>query len=167
MYCPKCGAANADQASFCQRCGADLKVTVTPTGEVKSARPDVSRIITYAGFWKRLGAVIIDGLIVGAAVSILITVSWGVLSPVAIIAGWLYYALMESSSIQATLGKMALGIIVTDTDGKRLSFGRATGRYFGKIVSAIILYVGFIMIAFTEKKQGLHDMMANTLVVNK
>lgn len=84
-----------------------------------------------------------------------------------LILGWLYYALMESSSRQATLGKMALGIIVTDTEGQRVSFAKATGRHFGKIVSGIILYIGFIMIAFTEKKQGLHDIMANCLVVIK
>jgi uncharacterized RDD family membrane protein YckC len=74
---------------------------------------------------------------------------------------------MESSSKQATLGKMALGIIVTDLEGQRISFGKATGRHFSKIVSGIILYIGFIMVAFTEKKQGLHDMMAGCLVVVK
>jgi len=89
------------------------------------------------------------------------------LYPLIIVGQWLYYALMESSSRQGTLGKMALRIIVTDLDGKRISFGKASGRYFGKIISGIILYIGFIMIAFTEKKQGLHDMLASTLVVMK
>lgn len=84
-----------------------------------------------------------------------------------LIAGWLYYALMESSTNQGTLGKMALGIKVTDLKGNRISFGKATGRYFGKIVSGMILYIGFIMAGFTEKKQALHDMMAGCLVVNK
>ncbi len=74
---------------------------------------------------------------------------------------------MESSPTQATLGKMALGIKVTDLAGKRVGFGKATGRYFGKIISALILLIGFIMVAFTEKKQGLHDKMAGCLVVNK
>jgi uncharacterized RDD family membrane protein YckC len=81
--------------------------------------------------------------------------------------GWLYYALMESSKNQATLGKMALNLKVTDLDGNRIGFGRATGRYFGKIISRMILYIGFIMIGITEKKQGLHDMMAGCLVVRK
>jgi uncharacterized RDD family membrane protein YckC len=72
---------------------------------------------------------------------------------------------LESSSMQATLGKMALGLKVTDLNGKQISFGKATGRYFAKIISAIILLIGFIMVAFTEKKQGLHDMIAGTLVV--
>jgi uncharacterized RDD family membrane protein YckC len=74
---------------------------------------------------------------------------------------------MESSSKRATLGKMALGIIVTDLEGKRISFGRATGRFFSKILSGIIIYIGFIMVAFTDKKQGLHDMIAGTLVIAK
>jgi uncharacterized RDD family membrane protein YckC len=80
---------------------------------------------------------------------------------------WLYFALMESSNKQATLGKLALGIIVTDMDGKRLTFGRATGRYFGKILSSLILNIGFLMAAFTEKKQALHDMIASCVVVMK
>jgi len=74
---------------------------------------------------------------------------------------------MESSSRQATLGKMALGIVVTDMDGKRISFGRAVGRNLGKIISQIILLIGYFMIAFTQKKQGLHDIIANCLVVVK
>jgi uncharacterized RDD family membrane protein YckC len=83
------------------------------------------------------------------------------------VVGWLYFALMESSSHQATLGKMALGIRVTDLQGGRLTFGRATARFFGKIVSGLICYIGFIMAAFTERKQALHDMIAGTLVVRQ
>lgn len=84
---------------------------------------------------------------------------------ISIIIQWLYYALMESSAKQATLGKMALGIKVTDMTGNRISFGRATGRYFGKIISGLILNIGYIMAAFTQKKQALHDLMANCLVI--
>ncbi len=80
---------------------------------------------------------------------------------------WLYYALFESSSKQATLGKMALGIVVTDIDGNRISFGRANARFWSKIISGMILGIGFLMAAFTEKKQGLHDMIAGTLVIKK
>jgi len=78
--------------------------------------------------------------------------------------GWLYEALMESSSYQATLGKMVCGMKVTDLYGNRISFGRATGRHFAKILSAMLLGVGYIMVAFTERKQGLHDLLAGTLV---
>lgn len=81
--------------------------------------------------------------------------------------GWLYYAIMESSTPQGTLGKMAVGIKVTDMQGNRITFARATGRFFGKIISKMILYVGFIMAGFTEKKQALHDIMADCLVVRK
>lgn len=81
--------------------------------------------------------------------------------------GWLYFALMESSKNQATLGKMALGLKVTDMEGNRISFGKATGRYFGKIISGMILYIGYILAGLTEKKQALHDMMAGCLVVKK
>jgi uncharacterized RDD family membrane protein YckC len=80
---------------------------------------------------------------------------------------WLYFAIMESSVRQATLGKMALGLLVTDMHGNRLSFGRATGRYFGKIISGAILMIGYIMAGFTQQKQALHDILAGCLVVRK
>lgn len=86
---------------------------------------------------------------------------------VLMVLGWLYYALMETSKNQGTLGKMALGLKVTTMDGQRISFGRATGRYFGKIISGLILYIGYILAGLTEKKQALHDIMAGCLVVRK
>ena len=78
---------------------------------------------------------------------------------------WLYYAFLESSSWQGTIGKKVVGLRVTDMNGNRISFGRATGRYFGMILSGMICFIGWLMIAFTEKKQGLHDMLASTLVL--
>ena len=84
-----------------------------------------------------------------------------------IIAGWLYYALMESSSKQGTIGKQVMGIRVTDLEGNQISFGRASGRYFGKILSALILAIGYLMMLFTQKKQTLHDLMAGCMVVKK
>jgi len=78
---------------------------------------------------------------------------------------WLYWALMESSAWQATLGKRMLGLRVTDLAGRRISLARASGRYFGKLVSALTLGLGFVMAGLTEKKQALHDMMAGCLVV--
>lgn len=144
----------------------------------------------YAGFWLRLGAVIIDGLIIGLVMSLIGGVFGGmfavslsdasddtmaaifggglaVLYMVGSIAGLLYFALMEASEKQATLGKMALGIKVTTMEGNRLTFLNALGRNLGKIISGAILYIGYIMAGFTEKKQALHDMMANALVVKK
>ncbi|RCX15460.1 putative RDD family membrane protein YckC [Anaerobacterium chartisolvens] len=120
----------------------------------------------YSGFWRRFVASLIDALVVGVAGSILRAAAGdtagGLLTT---LAGWLYFSVMESSEKQATLGKMALGIRVVDVDGNRVSFARATGRYFSKIISAMILLIGYIMAAFTAKKQALHDMIAGTLVV--
>ncbi|MDA2913784.1 RDD family protein [Acidobacteriia bacterium AH_259_A11_L15] len=79
----------------------------------------------------------------------------------------LYFAFMESSSWQATLGKKALSLMVTDSDGNRLSFGRALGRNLAKIVSSLTLLIGYLMAGFTQKKQALHDMIAGCLVVKR
>jgi uncharacterized RDD family membrane protein YckC len=83
-----------------------------------------------------------------------------------LIAGWLYFAVCESSAWQATVGKLALGMRVTDLNGARISFARALGRYGGKLISGFIFCVGFLLVAFTKRKQGLHDMLASTLVLN-
>lgn len=90
-----------------------------------------------------------------------------VIQLISIVLYWLYFALMESSSKQATIGKIALGLKVTDMHGERIGFGQATGRYFGKIISGLTLLIGYIMAGFTEKKQALHDILAGTLVVKK
>lgn len=130
----------------------------------------------YAGFWRRFAAIIIDGLVVGIPLSIVFApfggndithgsyTGFGLLRSLIYLA---YFALMESSSYQATLGKMALGIKVTDIDGNKLTFARALGRNAAKYISAIICLIGFIIAAFTERKQALHDLIASTLVVRK
>ena len=79
----------------------------------------------------------------------------------------LYFSFMESSKYQASVGKLALGLIVTDMEGNRIDFGKALLRNFGKLVSGAILLIGYIMAGFTDKKQALHDMIASTLVVKK
>lgn len=79
----------------------------------------------------------------------------------------LYWSLMESSKYQATVGKLALGLTVTDMDGNKLEFVKAFVRNICKIISGMIMGIGYIMAGFTEKKQGLHDIIANTLVVKK
>ena len=141
---------------------------------------------TQGGFWKRVVAYVIDGVLLGVVMAILMTVlsagsmaagspeavaaalgMIGVLNLASIVGMWLYFALMESSARQATLGKMALGLVVTDLEGRRIGFGRATGRFFGKILSGLIFAIGFLMAGFTARKQGLHDMLASTLVANK
>jgi uncharacterized RDD family membrane protein YckC len=91
-----------------------------------------------------------------------------ILIPVAIAASWLYFALMESSARQATIGKLALGLYVTDLQGRRLSFGRATGRFFAKIITGFVpFFIGYIMAGFTARKQTLHDMIAGCLVLKR
>jgi uncharacterized RDD family membrane protein YckC len=82
-----------------------------------------------------------------------------------IIIGWLYFSLMESSKHSGTLGKIAVGIKVTDINGEKLTFGRATGRYFAKIITNFTFLIGYILAGITEKKQALHDLIANSLVV--
>ena len=139
--------------------------------------------MNYAGFWKRFAAGFVDWIILAIPFVILSKIAlnpelihvdphayltyaiW--LNIVAALAHWIYHTAFESSSKQATPGKMALGIKVTDLNGRRIGFGKATGRYFGRLLSMTILFIGYIMIAFTEKKQGLHDKMAGCLVVNK
>lgn len=137
----------------------------------------------HAGFWVRVLAYIIDTIILAVASGVL-GAMLGISMPglgndlsdptgganllmnlVSIIIGVAYFAGMESSTLQATLGKKALGLVVTDVSGNRITFMRGVGRYFAKILSAIILFIGFIMVAFTERKQGLHDILAGTLVL--
>jgi len=84
---------------------------------------------------------------------------------VAFVGYWLYEALLTASSWQGTVGKRVLRLKVTDEAGNRISFARSTGRFFAKILSQVILWIGFIMVAFTDKKRGLHDMLAGTLVM--
>jgi uncharacterized RDD family membrane protein YckC len=134
--------------------------------------------MVYAGFWVRVVAYIIDFVILAIVqiplamvfgVSMFETtdtgISYSATDFVSLLIGVAYFAGFEGSEKQATPGKMAMGLVVTNQRGGRISFARAVGRYFAKILSAIILLIGFIMVAFTERKQGLHDMLAQTLVV--
>lgn len=91
-----------------------------------------------------------------------------ILVPITVVVTWLYYAKMESSERQGTLGKIAMGLFVTDAQGQRISFARATGRFFAKFITGLIpFFIGYIMAGFTEKKQALHDMIAGCLVLKK
>ncbi len=130
--------------------------------------------VRYAGFWLRFAAYFIDGIILQVVAILIYLISGSeILSPelipqlVVVIFNFGYFIVMESSDKQATLGKMAVGIYVTDTNGQRISPGKAALRIFGKFLSVLTLFIGFIMAGFTEHKQALHDMIANTLVVRK
>jgi len=183
MFCQACGHENAVGTNFCSKCGGPLSPYVPPRSSPAQFGENTLAFAGYAGFWKRFGAAMLDGFVLILADTLAGAVFGGGNSAMSFIPGpaniltgklavmtiakILYFILMESSSAQATLGKMALGIKVTTLDGQRIGVGRATGRYFGKIVSTLILFIGFIMAGFTEKKQALHDIMAGTLVVNK
>lgn len=141
--------------------------------QILDAPQSENRIFNYAGFWIRVGAALVDGVILGILNVIISFIYLGtysiyqsdtLLSVVSWILGILYYTLMESSERQATLGKMAVGIKVGDAHGNKISFANALGRYFAKIISAIILGIGFLMVAWDDRKQGLHDKIADTYV---
>jgi len=205
VYCSKCGAVLAADAVFCQSCGTQVTraAVLAPSLGTVSPHAGVGAIayalnVTYAGFWLRFVAYVLDSLIIGFAVMVLFVPFFFLMGGVSIletlprgrvervdpaqfmaflslaltlfalssVAKWLYFAYLESGEKQATWGKQALGIYVTDLAGQRITFGRATGRFFGKIVSGLIpLGIGFIMAGFTERRQALHDMIASTLVL--
>lgn len=134
--------------------------------------------LTYASFWRRAGAFLLDALLLSFLLSLVLPLLGINVAPklddiearlkmqvVAAFIGWVYYASFESSAKQATLGKQLFGIFVTDTEGYRLTFARATGRYFAKMLSGLILLIGYLMAAFTERRQALHDKVADTLVL--
>lgn len=119
---------------------------------------------TYAPFWVRWFAMSIDGLIMLIPGIILSTLTFFVFGAGGWIGTWLYFAFQEASPGRATLGKKAMGIAVTQTNGEPIEFGRATGRYFAKILSALSL-IGYFLPFFDRQNKALHDMLANTVVI--
>ena len=146
--------------------------------------------VVYAGFWKRMAALFIDSflvtmafyavavvLVLAGAVSLsslasategtgFLVLMAGVYVAYPILSG-LYYVGMESSRMQATLGKMAVGIKVTAADGRPLTRSHALGRWASHLLCYVTLYLGYVVAAFTDRKQGLHDLVAKTLVVDR
>lgn len=131
----------------------------------------------YAGFWRRFAAYLIDSLLLGAvqgSITLLVATiaphdlraQVNVL-PVSILVTWAYFSLMESSPAQATVGKIALGIYVTDREGDPIDFRRASIRYWAKVISTLTLMLGWLMAAFTRDKRALHDYLAGTLVLRR
>ena len=210
MYCSKCGAVLAAGVAFCGSCGSPVAraelagaAGVPVPANVGVAGFSTTRSVTYAGFWLRLVAHLVDGLILGVGVFALVipllfltglaatlgslprrmegmqgqpnpAVIGAILSlvflfvMVGVLLQWLYFAYFESGEKQATWGKQALGLYVTDGAANRISFGRASGRFFAKIISGLIpLGIGYIMAGFTERKQALHDMIAGCLVLRR
>ncbi len=102
-----------------------------------------------------------------AAMVASITAMFGIAWVIQKVVDLLYHSLLESSKFQGSFGKVALGIIVTDTNGGKLDLTKALVRNICKFISSMILFIGYIMAGFTEKKQALHDVIAGTLVVKK
>lgn len=173
MYCPYCGSELPRDAVYCPNCGKPQQAAAlsqaADLGELPTAGPATGLNPTpaYAGFWIRFVAFLIDALILFVA-GLVIDALFGVGAHsrlLGFLIGWLYFAALESSPAQATFGKQVLGLAVTDLNGRQLTFGRATGRYFAKFLSGLTLLIGYILAGFTARKQALHDMIAGTLVV--
>jgi uncharacterized RDD family membrane protein YckC len=197
VYCSKCGALMADGAVFCSACGQAFSTVAPPARPPMNSQAVAGPRVEYGGFWLRFLAYLIDGAVITLGVCViaipLVFLTglgtllseihpeeeigdagfWLIIGVIFLIATvslavtWLYHALMESSEWQATVGKKALGLVVTDMAGQRVSFGRATGRHFAKIVSNMIYPFGHIMAGFTAQKQALHDMIAGCLILRR
>jgi uncharacterized RDD family membrane protein YckC len=188
-FCQNCGLGLSSSLAPTQAAAPARAYAATPPVAYVAAPAS-----PYGGFWIRLLAHLIDHVILGAVaaplffimalptilrvaheaernqepspemiVSILSSIFLYVV--VAFAGQWLYEAWLTSSSWQGTIGKRVLRLKVVDEAGNRISFGRATGRFFAKILSSMFFCIGYLMIAFTERKCGLHDMLAGTVVV--
>ena len=194
MHCSRCGMDVPDTAGMCPRCGraagggnADLAVaTLDPPHLARGGRAVAAAPRgRYAGFLRRVAAAMLDGVIYTLLLVPLIVV-FGVLagpwlsqgtepSPGIVLLyyaaswalGWLYYASQHASRHQATFGKRALRIKVVTLDGRRLTFAHASGRYLAYLVAGFTFGIGYVIAAFTRRRQALHDMMAKTLVVSR
>jgi uncharacterized RDD family membrane protein YckC len=178
MFCAHCGVALYEGAASCSACGRPVHAAE------REAAP-----VAYAGFWLRAAAFVIDSLVLvipSFLIFAVVVAFFGLQLPtqdatlqdlpmprrlffetygVVLIVQWLYFAVMESSPWRGTLGNRALGIAVSDLEGRRISFGRASVRSFAKLLLSAAFMVGYLVAAFTEKRQALHDIVAKTLVV--
>jgi uncharacterized RDD family membrane protein YckC/Tfp pilus assembly major pilin PilA len=194
-FCSQCGHQLPSNSKFCIKCGHPLEGP-TPTAKrgppplpttpppptvpntVKpTTKPAAPAINVYGSFLSRFGAYIVDYFIIlllFAVISVVLAQSGktgpeqgGKILLSFLCCAWLYKALFESSAWQATLGKKLFSIKVTDLNGNRIGFGQATGRFFAQLLSQISFTIGYLMAAFTERRQALHDMIAGTLVVKR
>lgn len=194
MFCQECGGSIDAGIHYCPHCGANVSGQAKQppsTSQTQSRAPQLGPLAgQYAEFGPRMAACLTDWLIqlVGFVVlQVLPSVTLGPLFEYANYPGdmdrldgffisligllhiaclFLYEPLLTSSRWQATLVKRALGIVVTDENGGRISFTRATGRWFAKSLSGLLLtFIVYLLQPFTPKKQALHDLLAGTLVV--
>ncbi len=149
---------------------------------LRARNPARDQGVVYAGFWKRAAAAIVDGGIIwvigrfgGEALGTLLGDLAGggelavtlMIALVTLLLQVCYFAFFHASFNAATPGKMLIGIKVVRSDGETISFPRAVGRYFATIPSGILLGIGYLMAGFTARKQALHDMICDTVVVDK
>jgi uncharacterized RDD family membrane protein YckC len=148
-----------------------IQPSALPRGPVFKTR------LSYAGFWWRLLAYLIDAVVLGTvqgaiAVSVLVIApddfrALANVAPVAAAMTWAYYALLESSPARGTLGKIALNLFVGDLHGDPITFWRASVRFWLKILSSLTFMVGWLLAAFTPRKQALHDLLGGTVVLRR
>jgi uncharacterized RDD family membrane protein YckC len=207
MFCQSCGASVAEGNAFCTSCGkpivrAAAVASPVPPGVLPPPSAVARAGSVYAGFWLRLLAAFLDGIILGIPLAPLALIFFAGMLPafveiarsganpmpfvmsvlpriiffslLVIVSKWLYWGLMESSAWQATLGKKALGLYVTDLAGRRCTFGKTSGRFWAGRGITIVpslggLYylVDCICAGVTEHKQAVHDMTAGCLVMRK
>lgn len=184
-FCHACGAHLAGGEAFCGQCGTAVGAVGAPEAQHEVAQ------LPYAGFWPRVGAAVIDTVIVllGAAFFTVLAVVIGVAlvdeqttegeeaiagvataaALVSIFVGaWLYTALYESGEKQATPGKRLLGLIVADDRGRRISFARAAARYFSEaFLTGNTFGIGYLIVIWTAKKQTVHDLVCGTVVLRR
>lgn len=187
--CASCGSRRLPDGHFCLFCG-DLLTDPSSASADKSHSnrvPDTSDKVEYAGFWLRFLAGAVD-VALEAVGALLITLAidlglrhfghtfgidrWDAkvfagfaYIPILAVGSWLYCAFMESSSWRATVGKRLLGLQVMDTEGRRISFSQATVRHFMKFLSLFCLMIGFLMAGWTKRRQALHDIPTDCLVI--
>ena len=182
MYCSQCGNDNSETSQFCGSCGTKLILSEIPTEIAPTETPSG---YVHASFGRRATAYMIDYFLIASFILLLLAATgftegykvhfsgieaYNRLAGtpeyffVIVISGWLYFALMESLN-SATLGKLVLGLRVTERDGCMLSFGKATGRFFAKTLSGLILCIGFLVALADKDKYTMHDKMTKTQVI--
>ena len=184
MYCEQCGYNNPPTEKFCRNCERDLSAGIIKPGRSTPSPQLIKNAqLIYAGFWVRFIASLLDVLLLAVCLILIAFAFAGLIALTGrdsivqnpatktflywaiIIASVLYHVLMESGPGGATLGKRWMNIRIVDTEGKRLTVVRALSRLLARLLTFLTLYIGFLLQPFTRRKQGMHDMLAGTLVV--
>lgn len=169
MICSKCGKSHQDDFKICPYC--NKKDTAVGSVRDNFGNYRERTYIKYfhfkqADFPLRFGAMLIDIIILMIPCILLIYYAKIIGVILSFILGWAYYALLESSSLQGTIGKFALKLEVTDLEGAPLSLPQATKRYLAHILSILTLGAGFVILAFNDKKQAVHDLLTDCMVLD-